>query len=100
MGAQNATLTFMVGGSKSDMARAEPFILQMGKRVVHCGNIGAGQVAKISNNMLLAITMIGVSEAMNLGIRYVLQKEIERLQFALLFSYTIFQFKTKRVLLL
>lgn len=69
VGARDATLTFMVGGSKADMSRAEPFILQMGKRAVHCGNLGAGQVAKICNNMLLAISMIGVSEAMNLGIR-------------------------------
>lgn len=69
VGARDATLTFMVGGTKENMQRAEPYILQMGQRAVHCGSLGAGQIAKISNNMLLAITMIGVSEAMNLGIK-------------------------------
>lgn len=69
VGARDATLTFMVGGTKENLARAEPTILQMGKKAVHCGDIGAGQVAKICNNMLLAISMIGVSEAFNLGMR-------------------------------
>lgn len=61
----------MVGGSEENLCRAEPFILQMGKKAVHCGNIGAGQCAKICNNMLLAIEMIGVAEAFNLGERFV-----------------------------
>jgi 3-hydroxyisobutyrate dehydrogenase len=62
-GAKNAALTFMAGGSAEAFARAEPVLLQMGKRVVHCGEEGAGQAAKICNNMILGISMIGISEA-------------------------------------
>jgi 3-hydroxyisobutyrate dehydrogenase len=57
----------MVGGLKSDFEGAKTFLEAMGSRAVHCGDIGMGQVAKICNNMLLAISMIGVSEALNLG---------------------------------
>jgi 3-hydroxyisobutyrate dehydrogenase len=63
VGAKGATLTFMAGGSVEAFARAEPILSQMGKRVVHCGEAGAGQVAKICNNMILGISMIGISEA-------------------------------------
>ncbi len=66
-GAQAATLTFMAGGEASAFAMAEPILSQMGKRVVHCGTAGAGQAAKICNNMILGISMIGVSEAFVLG---------------------------------
>jgi 3-hydroxyisobutyrate dehydrogenase len=62
-GAENATLTFMVGGSEAGFARAEPFLQQMGKAVIHTGPSGNGQAAKICNNMLLGISMIGVAEA-------------------------------------
>ncbi|HEY8382179.1 MAG TPA: 3-hydroxyisobutyrate dehydrogenase [Microvirga sp.] len=62
-GAKGATLTFMAGGPKDAFARAEPILAQMGKRVVHCGEAGAGQAAKICNNMILGISMIGVAEA-------------------------------------
>ncbi len=62
-GAQAGTLTFMAGGSAEAFAQAEPILAQMGKRVVHCGEAGAGQAAKICNNMILGISMIGVSEA-------------------------------------
>ena len=62
-GAKGATLTFMAGGSHEAFARAEPILQQMGKRVVHCGEAGAGQAAKICNNMILGISMIGVAEA-------------------------------------
>jgi 3-hydroxyisobutyrate dehydrogenase len=62
-GAKAATLTFMAGGSKDAFARAEPILALMGKRVVHCGEAGAGQAAKICNNMILGISMIGVAEA-------------------------------------
>ena len=62
-GARAATLTFMAGGSEEAFARAEPVLAQMGRRVVHCGEAGAGQAAKICNNMILGITMIGISEA-------------------------------------
>ena len=66
-GARAATLTFMCGGSPEAFAGAEPILSQMGKRVVHCGDPGAGQAAKICNNMILGISMIGVSEAFALG---------------------------------
>src|SRR5919112_1729964 len=62
-GAKAATLTFMAGGTPDAFARAEPILQQMGKRVVHCGEAGAGQAAKICNNMILGISMIGVAEA-------------------------------------
>jgi 3-hydroxyisobutyrate dehydrogenase len=62
-GAKAATLTFMAGGSAEAFARAEPILAQMGKRVVHCGEAGAGQAAKICNNMILGISMGGVCEA-------------------------------------
>ncbi|MBF9196293.1 3-hydroxyisobutyrate dehydrogenase [Microvirga terrestris] len=62
-GAKGATLTFMAGGSKDAFDRAEPILSRMGKKVVHCGEAGAGQAAKICNNMILGISMIGVSEA-------------------------------------
>ncbi|CAD5217719.1 unnamed protein product [Bursaphelenchus okinawaensis] len=66
-GAQNATLTFMIGGSESAYQKALPYFEQMGKNAVHCGDVGTGQATKICNNMLLGIQMIGVAEAMNLG---------------------------------
>lgn len=66
-GASAGTLTFMVGGSDEAFARAEPILSAMGKRIVHCGADGAGQAAKICNNMILGISMIGVCEAFALG---------------------------------
>jgi 3-hydroxyisobutyrate dehydrogenase len=62
-GAKAATLTFMAGGTSQAFAEAEPILATMGKRVVHCGEAGAGQAAKICNNMMLGISMIGVAEA-------------------------------------
>lgn len=67
VGAKGATLTFMVGGSDEAFAAGEPILARMGRRVVHCGGPGAGQAAKICNNMILGITMIGISEAFVLG---------------------------------
>ncbi|MAL97275.1 MAG: 3-hydroxyisobutyrate dehydrogenase [Alteromonadaceae bacterium] len=67
-GAVAATLTFMVGGEGEDFERARPVLEAMGKKAIHCGPSGNGQVAKVSNNMLLAISMIGVAEAMSLGV--------------------------------
>ena len=61
-GAQAGTLTFMVGGSDAAFARAKPILEQMGKTIVHAGGAGNGQAAKICNNMILAISMIAVSE--------------------------------------
>ncbi|ESQ75020.1 3-hydroxyisobutyrate dehydrogenase [Asticcacaulis sp. AC402] len=66
-GAQGGTLTFMCGGTKDAFARAEPVLSAMGKAVIHAGAAGAGQAAKICNNMLLAITMIGTCEAFALA---------------------------------
>lgn len=67
MGAQAATLTFMTGGSDEGFSRAEPFLRQMGKNIIHAGGAGNGQAAKVCNNMLLAISMIGTCEAFNLA---------------------------------
>jgi 3-hydroxyisobutyrate dehydrogenase len=66
-GAKAATLTFMVGGSAHAFARGQPVLERMGKRIVHCGEAGNGQVAKICNNMILGASMIAVSEAFVLG---------------------------------
>jgi 3-hydroxyisobutyrate dehydrogenase len=66
-GATAATLTFMVGGSHHAFERGKPVLERMGKRVVHCGEAGNGQVAKICNNMILGASMIAVSEAFVLG---------------------------------
>jgi 3-hydroxyisobutyrate dehydrogenase len=62
-GAKGATLTFMAGGETKAFAAAKPILEAMGKKIVHCGEAGAGQAAKICNNMILAISMIGVGEA-------------------------------------
>ena len=67
-GAAAGTLTVMVGGSVSVFDQALPILSAMGKNVVHCGSAGNGQVAKIANNMLLGISMVGVAEAMALGV--------------------------------
>ncbi len=61
--ANAGTLTFMVGGSDSAFARAEPILQAMGKAVIHAGDAGNGQAAKICNNMLLGVHMIGTCEA-------------------------------------
>lgn len=61
--ANGGTLTFMVGGAAEDFARAEPILAAMGKAVIHAGGIGAGQAAKIANNMLLGATMVATCEA-------------------------------------
>ena len=62
-GAEAGTLTFMAGGSGEAFAKAEPILKPMAGKIVHCGDAGAGQAAKICNNMILGISMIGVSEA-------------------------------------
>jgi 3-hydroxyisobutyrate dehydrogenase len=66
-GAAAGTLTFMVGGSKEAYEHVKPVLSAMGKNIVHCGDTSTGQVAKICNNLVLGITMAGVSEAMALG---------------------------------
>ena len=67
-GAIAGTLTFMVGGSDAALERARPLLEKMGKNIFHAGGVGAGQTAKICNNMLLGILMIGTSEAIALGV--------------------------------
>ena len=66
-GAKAGTLTFMAGGGEEAFARAEPILKRMGRSAFHCGAAGAGQAAKICNNMILGISMIGVCEAFALG---------------------------------
>ncbi len=66
-GASAGTLTFMVGGSDAAFARGKPIFEGMGRNIVHAGGPGNGQVAKVCNNMILGITMIGISEAFTLG---------------------------------
>ena len=67
-GAIAGTLTFMVGGEVQDLERARPVLEKMGANIFHAGAAGAGQTAKICNNMLLGILMIGTSEALALGV--------------------------------
>jgi 3-hydroxyisobutyrate dehydrogenase len=66
-GAKGATLTFMAGGEGNAFAAAKPVLENMGKKIVHCGGAGAGQAAKICNNMILGISMIAVGEAFALA---------------------------------
>jgi 3-hydroxyisobutyrate dehydrogenase len=67
-GAIAGTLTFIVGGDDADLERARPILIMMGKNIFHAGGHGAGQTAKICNNMLLGIQMIGTAEALALGV--------------------------------
>ncbi len=66
-GAEAGTLTFMVGGSDEAFAKGKPLFEIMGSKAVHCGSAGDGQAAKICNNMILGISMIGVCEAFHLA---------------------------------
>ncbi len=67
-GALAGTLTFIVGGDAATLERARPLLSAMGKNIFHAGGSGAGQTAKICNNMLLGIQMIGTAEALALGV--------------------------------
>ena len=66
-GAAAATLTFMVGGAEAAFERAKPLLQQMGRTIVHAGPAGAGQAAKVCNNLMLGISMVGVGEAFALA---------------------------------
>ena len=68
-GAEAGTLTFMAGGSPEGFAIAGPLFEAMGRKAVHCGEAGAGQAAKVCNNMILGVTMIGTCEAIALAER-------------------------------
>ncbi len=74
-GAAAGTLTFMAGGSAEAYARALPLFEIMGQKSVHCGNAGSGQAAKICNNMVLGISMIGVCEAFALADKLGLKRQ-------------------------
>ncbi|XP_013199964.1 NAD-dependent L-serine dehydrogenase [Amyelois transitella] len=76
MGAQNATLAFMSGGRKEDFDRSLPMLKAMGAKQFHCGEIGAGQVAKLANNMLMGITGMATAECMNMGIKMGLDPKV------------------------
>ncbi|MDI1302107.1 MAG: 3-hydroxyisobutyrate dehydrogenase [bacterium] len=67
-GAEAGTLSFLCGGSVDEVERARPFLAVMGKNTLHAGAAGAGAVAKVCNNMLLAVHMIGTCEALQLGV--------------------------------
>jgi len=68
-GAAAGTLTFMVGGSSEEFEASKVILSKMGAKLVHCGGVGNGQVAKLCNNLLLGICMLGTSEAYALGIK-------------------------------
>ena len=74
-GAQAGTLTFMCGGTDSAFARARPILETMGKNIFHAGDAGAGQAAKVCNNLMLAIQMISVSEGFALADKLNLDKQ-------------------------
>ena len=74
-GATAGTLAFMVGGTAEAFAQALPVLEKMGRKIVHCGDAGAGQAAKICNNMILGISMIAVSEAFVLAEKLGLSKQ-------------------------
>ncbi len=67
-GAQNGTLTFIVGGAADALGKARPVLEAMGANIFHAGDAGAGQIAKICNNMLLSVLMAGTAEALALGV--------------------------------
>ncbi len=67
IGAEAASLTFMVGGEAAAFARAEPILQAMGRTIIHAGPAGSGQTAKICNNMILAVSMIAVCEGFALA---------------------------------
>jgi len=75
-GAAAGTLTFIVGGSTACFELANTILPNMGKNIYHAGDIGAGQVAKICNNMLLSILMAGTSEALQMGIDHGLDPKV------------------------
>lgn len=67
IGGKNATLTFMVGGSQSDFEECKPYFEVLGKNIHYCGSVGSGQSIKLCNQILCAINMVGVCEALHLG---------------------------------
>lgn len=76
IGAQNATLSIMVGGSESNLEEARPIFEVLGKTITHCGDIGAGQCVKLGNQICGALNLLGVCEALTLGQKLGVQPEI------------------------
>lgn len=76
MAAENAQLTFMVGGLENEFRRLDEILTAMGKKSFYCGKYGSGQAAKICNNMILGISMGAVSEGLNLGVRFGLDPKL------------------------
>jgi 3-hydroxyisobutyrate dehydrogenase-like beta-hydroxyacid dehydrogenase len=76
VGAKAGTLTFMLGAPESLVSHVESILLMMGKKVIHCGDQGAGLSGKLANNYLLAINNIATAEAMNLGIKWGLDPKV------------------------
>eukprot|EP00942_MAST-04A_sp_MAST-4A-sp1_P004388 g4388.t1 len=74
-GAEAGTLTFMVGGTDDAFNRSKVVLEVMGANIVHCGGVGTGEVAKLCNNLVLGISMAGVCEAMNLGLKMGIDKK-------------------------
>jgi 3-hydroxyisobutyrate dehydrogenase len=75
-GARDSTLTIMAGGAPEAFARAKPILQPMAERIIHCGGDGAGQAAKICNNLMLGISMLGVSEAFLLAEKLGLSEQV------------------------
>lgn len=75
-GAQAGTLTFIVGGPEATLERARPYLQAMGKNIFHCGDSGAGQVAKLCNNMALGAIMAVTGEAIALGVAHGLDPKV------------------------
>lgn len=76
VGATAGTLTFMLGAPPPLVSAVETVLLRMGKRVLHCGEPGAGLSAKLANNYLLAVNNIAAAEAMNLGVKWGLDPKV------------------------
>ncbi|XP_065201518.1 3-hydroxyisobutyrate dehydrogenase, mitochondrial [Planococcus citri] len=76
VGAENASLTFMVGGCELTTKVIEPLLLKMGSKVTYCGAPGSGQVVKLCNNLLLSSSMIAVAESMNIGLKFGLDAKL------------------------
>ena len=75
-GAKDGTLTIMAGGAPEAFTRARPILEAMAERIIHCGEAGAGQAAKICNNLMLGISMLGVSEAFLLAEKLGLSEQV------------------------
>src|SRR3546814_1993383 len=86
-GAVAGTLTFIVGGLAADLEAARPYLEKMGKNIFHAGEAGAGQVAKICNNMLLGILMAGTSRS---------EEHTSELQSLMRISYAVFCLKKQQ----